>query len=271
MIIDGSEIASAIKKRVKERVKAFNKPLSISLVVIGQGKVGEGFVAAKSDFGKDVGIKVDIFPFEGGEDSEVVRLSVARIVRESDAAVIQLPLPKHLDSEAVLNLVPPEKDPDMLGALSREKFFACKSDIVPPVAGAVSEVLRSQDVYFKDKRIVVIGKGRLVGAPVAAWFACNGVLPTVLEKGDDLGEELLKADIIVSGAGVGSLVKPKMIKKGVALIDAGTSGQSGQVVGDIDPACAEKASLFTPVPGGVGPITVAKLFENFINLIEKHG
>jgi methylenetetrahydrofolate dehydrogenase (NADP+)/methenyltetrahydrofolate cyclohydrolase len=269
MIIDGSKIASTIKKDIKKRVRAIKKPLSVSLVVIAQGEVGEGFVATKSDFGKDVGVAVNIFSFDGNEDKEVIKLSLARVVRESEAVVIQLPLPKHLDSEAILNLVPLEKDPDMLSVFSREKFFACKSDIVPPVAGAVAEILASQNVYFKDKKIVVIGNGRLVGAPVAGWFACNGVIPIVLEKGDNLQKELLDADIIVSGAGVAALVKFDMIKEGVILIDAGTSGQSGQVVGDIDSECAQKASLFTPVPGGVGPITVAKLFENFINLMEK--
>lgn len=270
MIIDGLKIASAIKKDIKKRVREIKRPLAISLVVIAQGEVGESFVATKSDFGKDVGIAVNIFSFDGSEDKEVIKLSVARIVRESEAVVVQLPVPQYLDSETILNLVPPEKDPDMLGALSRDKFFACKSDIVPPVAGAVSEILKSQNIYFKDKKVVVIGNGRLVGAPVAGWFVCQGVMPIVLEKGDDLREALSNADIIVSGTGVGSLVKPDMVKEGVILIDAGTSGQSGQVVGDIDPECANKASFFTPVPGGVGPITVAKLFENYISLIEKH-
>lgn len=264
--VDHQKIIEDIKGRINIELKDLKESVSVSLISISSSRVGKSFIKSKMSFGDKVRIPVNLFEIDPKDDTEVIRLSVRRIIDESDSTVVQLPIPKKLDRDEILNLIPPEKDPDMLSGISRERFFECKSFIIPPVAGAVKEILSAENVYFKDKKIVVIGKGRLVGAPVSCWFACNGVIPRSLDEGDDLSLNLRDADIVVSGAGVSGLVKPEMIKEGVVLIDAGTSGQSGQVVGDIDENCREKASVFTPVPGGVGPIAVARLFLNVVRL-----
>ena len=116
---------------------------------------------------------------------------------------------------------------------------------------------------------MVVGKGFLVGAPVAAWLTGQGADVSVLtSKSGDLAATLGNADIIISGAGSPHLIKPEMLKQGVVLIDAGTSESDGILAGDADPACADTCSLFTPVPGGVGPLAVACLFENAVTLAE---
>lgn len=126
----------------------------------------------------------------------------------------------------------------------------------------------SELVPTRGKKATVVGSGRLVGAPAARLLRELGAEVQVLEKGDSL-DVLKDADIIVLGAGEPGLVKPEHLKEGVVLIDAGTSESNGKVAGDADPACAEKAALFTPVPGGVGPIAVAMIFKNLFALAKK--
>jgi methylenetetrahydrofolate dehydrogenase (NADP+) / methenyltetrahydrofolate cyclohydrolase len=138
--------------------------------------------------------------------------------------------------------------------------------------GAVQKILAYGNVVVAGKRAVVVGAGFLVGEPVAIWLAQQGAeveVFTVESKPEDLVAALGTADIVVSGAGSPHLIKQGMLKDGVVLIDAGTSESSGQIVGDADPACAAKCSLFTPVPGGIGPVAVACLFENTVTLAER--
>ena len=116
------------------------------------------------------------------------------------------------------------------------------------------------------------GKGRLVGRPIALYLKQRGIDTFILDKGDTLSSSVLRqADVVISGIGVGGVIKPDMIKEGVVLIDVGTSEISGTLRGDIDPSCAKKSALFTPVPGGVGPITVAMIFKNMLILSHERG
>jgi methylenetetrahydrofolate dehydrogenase (NADP+)/methenyltetrahydrofolate cyclohydrolase len=130
-------------------------------------------------------------------------------------------------------------------------------------------VLRTHDISCVRKRVTVVGQGRLVGKPAAALFEKRGAVVVRVAKGDDIGAATRDADIIVLGAGEPGLLKPEMIKDGVVILDAGTSESRGAVVGDADPACADKASLFTPVPGGIGPIAVVEIFANLFELARR--
>jgi methylenetetrahydrofolate dehydrogenase (NADP+)/methenyltetrahydrofolate cyclohydrolase len=141
---------------------------------------------------------------------------------------------------------------------------------MPPVAAAMKTILERAGIAVKGLRAAVVGNGWLVGEPCAAWLAQQGAAVTVLTRDSaDFTSALAAADIIVSGAGSPGLIKPGMVKQGVVIIDAGTSESNGAIVGDADPACADIASVFTPVPGGVGPVAVACLFQNAITLAER--
>ena len=165
----------------------------------------------------------------------------------------------------VLNAVPANKDVDVLSDGAIEKYEKGELSFVPAVAGAVSEIFKKYKIDFVGKKIAIVGRGRLVGRPVRSFFAREGAEISVINRDNiDSSNALKEADIIVSGAGSPYLIKPYMIKEGVALIDAGTAEKSGKLVGDIDPECKEKASLYAPVPGGVGPITIAILFRNLL-------
>ncbi len=143
--------------------------------------------------------------------------------------------------------------------------------VLPPVAGAVAEVLMRQGVDVAGKKVVVVGAGRLVGKPVAEMLKEMGGEVAVITTTSGSLEELKTADVVVLGAGNPGFIKPEMLKQGVVLIDAGTSEAGGKLMGDADPACAEVASIFTPVPGGIGPIAVAMIFKNLLALAPTRG
>ena len=157
----------------------------------------------------------------------------------------------------MLDAIPKKKDVDSLSA---------RSNYSAPVVEAVREILKRKDISLEDKNILVIGQGRLVGKPISGWLAKEELKFQVADiDTGNISELTKKADVIISGAGSAHLIKPEMIKDDVVLIDAGTSEMSGSVVGDAHPECAEKSKVFTPVPGGVGPITVAMLFKNLLS------
>jgi methylenetetrahydrofolate dehydrogenase (NADP+)/methenyltetrahydrofolate cyclohydrolase len=268
MIVDGKKIAEDLKHELQTSYDiSYDSPLSLHVVVVGDNPVTERFVSAKKKFGEVIGVSVveHRLPDTASTDAVVDEVKVA--AKEGGGIVVQLPLPLSIDTQKVLNAIPPSCDVDVLSDEAYRQFEQGTSSVLPPVVGAVREVLERHKVVLKGKRAVVIGRGRLVGKPVAAWLSREGAYVTVAStETTDLSSVTSEADLIVSGVGVPSLIKPEMIKEGSVLIDAGTSEQGGKTVGDIDPACAEGAALFTPTPGGIGPITVAMLFKNLLAL-----
>jgi methylenetetrahydrofolate dehydrogenase (NADP+)/methenyltetrahydrofolate cyclohydrolase len=262
MIVDGRQIAEDIKANLKEKVSELANRPKLSLIQVGSDPASSKFVEQKRKFGEHIGVEMDIRNLPDDISDEALAFEIAALVKDLRVSgiVLQLPLPAQFDPQIFLDILTPDKDPDALSNAPK---------VLPPVAGAVAEILQRNGVEVKGKKAVVIGRGRLVGGPVAEWLAEQGAEVQILGRDTaDIEPFTIEADIIVSGAGVPGLVAPDMIKDGAVLIDAGTSEAAGKLVGDIDPACASKALLYTPVPGGVGPITVAKLFENLIVLAE---
>jgi len=180
--------------------------------------------------------------------------------------MVQLPLPKQVDTERVLSTISLKKDADVLSKEAMEKFED-GDFLLPPIVGAIAEIIDRENIVIEGKHVVIVGKGRLVGAPSRAWFSKKGVQVDSLDRNtEDISVYTKEADIMVLGAGKPGIITPEIIKDGVVMFDAATSETKGLLKGDVDPACSEKASVFTPVPGGIGPITVAKLFENLLEL-----
>ncbi|MBI4120887.1 MAG: bifunctional 5,10-methylenetetrahydrofolate dehydrogenase/5,10-methenyltetrahydrofolate cyclohydrolase [Parcubacteria group bacterium] len=271
MIIDGRQIALEIKEELKAEVAKRKTPPTLFVFMVGENMVSEKFLGVKERFAHDIGVPVLKKHF--GDDVDTLHLAgeIAETAKQSTRGIIvQLPLPSTIDTQHVLDAIPPHTDPDMLSSFSMEMFRDGRSKIVPPVTGAIAEILQRERVVIKDKNVVIIGKGRLVGAPAAVWFTHQGGNVTVLDsKTPDISEYTQRADIIVSGVGKAGLLIPEIIKDGVVILDAATSEASGKLAGDADPMCAEKASVFTPVPGGIGPVTVAMLFKNLLVLTQE--
>lgn len=264
MIVDGRAIAADILASVKAEVRALGRTPIVRAITIAPTKATESYLKIKSVRATDAGMQLAVVRLENASTEGVI----AEIEKEgADAIIVQLPLPAYIDTDAVLNAIPVEKDADILSAAAHARFEA--GGLMPPVADAVREILERSNVQVARKHALVIGEGRLVGAPVAAWLWREGANVSVLSKETEEPVDYQAMDIIVSGAGDPKIVTSGMVKEGVVLVDAGTSDVNGSIVGDIDPACAPKASVFTPVPGGVGPIAVACLYRNILALVKE--
>lgn len=250
MIVDGKEIAREILARTKERATALGHAPRVVAITGSETPATRSYLAIKKRKALDAGCVFETR--EVGSDTS-----------DADAVIIQLPL-----EGADLESIPLEKDADVLSKVAREKFERGEAGaLLPPVVAAIKEIFDLYEIDVKDKKAVVVGEGWLVGRPAATWLGQQGAEVTVVNsKTVDLAAALRAADIIISGAGVPGLIKSGMIHQGLALIDAATSESNGIIAGDADPECASKCSLFTTVPGGVGPIAVACLFENAVTL-----
>lgn len=257
MIIDGRALAREVLARAKARAENLpRQPKVVAYVAKDPTPATRSYLNIKKRSAEAAGCI-----FEETNDSI--------FFQDADAVIIQLPTTK--EAMTMLNQIPIEKDADVLSSVARNKFERGDSDaILPPVVGAVREIFLQNKVNPKGKKAVVIGRGFLVGAPVARWLRQQGSLVKIADiRTENLARLLRSADIIISGAGSPHLIKPDMLKRGVVLIDAGTSESDGAIAGDASPSCSITCSLFTPVPGGIGPLAVACLFENIVTLAEK--
>ncbi len=258
MIIKGREIASQIKEEL-----VFNTEPVFGVFEIVEGvsndvrMATEKFIEIKKKFAADVGVKVVEVKLPATSTTEDVVASIKEKEDEFDGIIFQFPLPKHIDIDQIRNAIPPKKDIDVVGDVARQE-----STMYPPVIGAFKEILDRNQVLVKGKKVVIIGRGELVGKPAIIYFERLEADIVVLGRESSIKEDTIDADILVLGAGVPGLITPDMVKEGVIILDAGTSEDRGKLAGDADPRCAEKASIFTPVPGGIGPITIAILFKN---------
>ncbi len=260
MIIDGKKIADEIKGELIKKLKATSLKLRLDVILVGDNVISEKYVERKKRAGEE--IRVDVVAHELLADITQVDLEeeIEKLNNNErvNGIIVQLPLPAQIDEQKILSLVLPGKDVDALGKEAR---------VLSPIVGAVREILERNNIVLENKKIAVVGNGKLVGQPVSIWLTQEGYEVEVIDIDTKNSDAILReADIIISGVGKLGLITPDKIKNGVVLIDAGTSESNGRLVGDADPACASKCSIFTPVPGGVGPITVVMLFRNLLEL-----
>ncbi len=263
MIINGSIIKEVLVEELVPLAQAH--PKRVCFIQCGDDAASKKFVQIKMKTAEQLGIVADYIVSDAQTTDDALKVLQDAIDKKYDGIVVQLPLPKTIDTDTLVNTIPVELDIDVLSTSAQEAFQQGRSQMMPPVAAAVQTILTLHKVSLQHKSIVIRGKGKLVGQPIMMLFDQHDIPYTAIDITTPLHEQLSllqQADIIISGIGVPHSLTPDMVKDGVVLIDAGTSEVTGKMQGDIDPACATKASLYTPVPGGVGPITVACLFKN---------
>jgi methylenetetrahydrofolate dehydrogenase (NADP+)/methenyltetrahydrofolate cyclohydrolase len=273
MIIDGKAIAADIREKLARIAKSFSVPPKLAIVVVGDDPVIESFVRIKKKVGESLGVVMMEERFAASVEPELLLSAIKKLAGDEtiDGIIIQLPLPASINVRDVLDAVPTSKDVDMLSTESVAAFRRGDAPILPPIAGALQEILERAKINVAGKEALVLGYGRLVGVPASLLLRHNGAHVTVIDQEiSDLAEHTRESDIIVCGVGKPGLLRPDMLKSGAVLIDAGTSESGGKIVGDAEPACADVASVFTPVPGGVGPIAVALIFKNLLVLAAVH-
>lgn len=266
MIIDGRVIAESIYARLAPEFKLLGGKVRLGILIVGNNSVIESFVRIKVRAAERLGIEIMRQDLPDSASGPEIISALNELASKTDAVIPQLPLPPGVNVNSVLAAVPPEKDVDALNPTIREE----DRSVHAPVALAVVEILKRHNVEIEGARAVVVGAGRLVGAPAAWLLRSLGANVSVFSLEEGSIEDLKDADIIVSGAGQPGFIRPEHIKDGAVLIDAGTSELNKKIAGDINPACAGKAALLTPVPGGVGPVAVAMIFRNLLDLLKKN-
>ncbi|MDP3710769.1 MAG: bifunctional 5,10-methylenetetrahydrofolate dehydrogenase/5,10-methenyltetrahydrofolate cyclohydrolase [bacterium] len=273
VILDGKKLGEKILGELKTEITGLNKKLRLAVVVVGQNPVVEKFINQKRKAAEFLGIDFKIYPFAEEITTNELRKRLSEIMHEkrNTGVIIQLPLPKHLNTQYILNAIVPEKDVDVLSTKAVGNFVVGKSEVMPPVAGAVKALLEEYKIDFQGKSIVIVGAGSLVGKPTGLWFLNEKVGFSLVESGTLSPEEIIKkADVLITGIGKPKFIKGDWIKKGAVVIDAGTSESGGKLSGDVDfESASQRAGFITPVPGGVGPVTVAILFKNLIALAKE--
>ncbi len=279
-IVDGKELAQEIFDELRIEYQKLNRKASIAVFWAGHNKSIESFIKIKKRFADFLGIDFRLLQYNDANDINKIRSDLKNI--DSDAVILQLPLPKGAELSEFTNILDIKKDVDLLKPESFERyrklsFYELDNSLMPPVAFAVKHILQKYKVSLNNKKIVVLGKGLLVGMPVYELFKKylrSGKLLNFDANSNESDKQkaLNEADIIVSGTGHVSLIKKEDVKEGVVLIDAGTASQKSKsgLAGDIDYACEEKASVFARTPGGVGPLTVAGLYSNLLKILKNN-
>ncbi len=265
MIVDGKEIAHRIYTEVATEVGHFPHQPTMAAIACDPNFETQKYLELKKRKAAAAGIALRVVELSRTVTTEQVIACIKAVAVDVDGVVVQLPFPVHVDREAILEAVPADKDPDGFS------YGLHNSVCIPPVTGAIVEIMKTHNLSFAGKNVVVLGQGRLVGGPMITYLQMRDIPVNVLtEESPDYQEVLKEADIIISGIGKPHFVTKDMVKPGVVLFDAGTSEEGGVVVGDVHPEVADIAALFTPVPGGIGPITVAVLLRNLIQLVKKN-
>ncbi len=275
-IIDGKKLQGEILATIKKEVASLHFQPIFCDVLVGDDSSSAQYVRMKAKNAESVGIKFHnaSFPASITTPDLVREIKILNKIKNMCGIIIQLPLPESIDRTAVLDAIDSHLDVDCLGSVASAEFYRGKQADVNlsfPTALACMVLLDSLNLNLKDKKIVVLGQGELVGRPVAALLRFRGLNPEIVTRKTENKEEIIKnADIIISGIGHGKHITGDMVKSGVVLIDAGTSESSGAIVGDVDlESVKDVASYVSPVPGGVGPVTVAMLLNNVLNVAKK--
>lgn len=272
-IIDGKKISQEILEEIKNEVTKLSFVPVFCDILVGEDPSSVQYVKIKAKTAESVGIKFHTASFPSTITTEelIKEIKLLNKIPNMCGIIVQLPLPEQIDRQAVLDSIDSRLDVDCLGKIASEKFYNnydSKNDLAYPTALACMTILESLKLDLKNKKIVVLGKGMLVGKPVTALLQYKNLSPIVVASKTENKEEIIKqADIIISGMGKGKYITGDMIKAGAILIDAGTSESEGGIIGDVDLESVKNVAGFvSPVPGGVGPVTVAMLLGNVLKV-----
>lgn len=272
MILDGKALAKSIKERiakaVEDKVAQGERRPSLAVILVGDDPGSRSYVAGKSKDAAEVGFEGNTIHFdENISEGELLKeIECLNNDPSIDGILVQLPLPKHIDSDRVIAAIIPEKDVDGFHPLNVASLWMKQPGTLPCTPKGIIHLLKGNGVEIAGKKAVVVGRSNIVGLPMAKLLLDNNATVTVAHsRTPDLGAVTREADILVVAVGRPMMVKGDMIKPGATVVDVGVNRNpaTGKLCGDVDYAQAEKvAGYITPVPGGVGPLTRACLMEN---------
>ena len=279
-ILDGKYTSSVMLQNLKTEIQKYlqegKRAPRIDIMLVGDDYASQMYVNMKEKKALDLGILVNIHTF----DKEISQAQLIKLIKELnnenevDGIMVQLPMPEHINESEVLESILPSKDVDGLTSTNLGKLFKNDSSAIPPAtAKGVIKLLDNYDVQIEGKRAVVIGRGDISGLPIAAMLQNRNATVTICHSHTQGLKDICKdADILVSSIGRAEYINSEYVKKGIVVIDVGTNRNSeGKLVGDVDfNSVKDIAGYITPVPGGVGPMTIACLFDNLIEMYKRN-
>ena len=266
-IIDGKEIALSLRSKIADEIKTFDRPPGLAVILVGEDPASAVYVRNKELACKKAGFFSDKIIKSENITEEQLLEEVERLNHNPhiDGILVQLPLPSHVNSNKVIEHISPLKDVDGFHSENIGKLMQNKSHLRPCTPKGVMTILESIDCKIEGMNCVVIGASNIVGRPMAMELLnARGTVTICNSRTKDIAEKVRKADIVVVGVGIPKMVKGDWIKEGAVVIDVGINRlEDGSLVGDADfDAIKDIAGAITPVPGGVGPMTIATLLEN---------
>jgi methylenetetrahydrofolate dehydrogenase (NADP+)/methenyltetrahydrofolate cyclohydrolase len=273
-LIDGKALGRAVRDSIAKRVAEATRPVRLDAVLVGSDRSAELYARNQESTCADVGIKYVLhrIPDGAGYDEIAGRVLLLNTDEDVTGLMLHLPLPEGVDTERIQSLITPEKDIEGVNPANIGNVVYGRRSLVPCTALAAVELIESTGIELKGARCVVIGASNIVGKPVAVLLMrAESTVVSTNKFTPDLAAETREADVIVSAAGVAGLVTPAMVKPGAVVVDVGINrivGPDGKrrTVGDVDyDGVREVAGWLTPVPGGVGPMTVAMLLRNAVD------
>ena len=271
-IIDGKKVSARIKEELKNQVanlKAEGKSVGLAVMIVGNNSASRVYVDNKKKACAEIGIYSEEYalPEETTQEEILEIIDMLNKKDDIDGILVQLPLPKHINEKAVINAIDPKKDVDAFHPVNVGKIMIGDFDFVPCTPAGVMELIKESGIDVTGKECVVIGRSNIVGKPQAMLLLHSNATVTICHsKTVDLKEVTKRADVLVAAVGIAKFVKADMVKTGAVVIDVGMDrDENGKLCGDVDfDDVVNVASAITPVPGGVGPMTIAMLMKNTV-------
>jgi len=271
VIMDGKKLAKQTKADIAARVKQSNKKLGLGTILVGTDPGSVAYVEGKHSDCAEVGInsiRVNL-PVSANEQEIIKAVTDLNNNPECTGFIVQLPLPKSVDTEKILLAIDPKKDADGLNPVNLGNLVLSVNKIIPCTPRAILALLNEYKIKLSGSKVLIIGRGTTVGRPLSILLSQKPIDATITlahSATTNLTGLIKEADVVIAAIGIAHFIKPNMVKPGATVVDVGITRVDNKLLGDVDPAVSQVAAFFTPTPGGVGPMTRAMLLSNLLEL-----
>ena len=273
VIMDGKKLAKQTKADIAARVKQSNKKLGLGTILVGTDPGSVAYVEGKHSDCAEVGINsIRVNLPVGASEQEIIKaVTDLNNNPECTGFIVQLPLPKSVDTEKILLAIDPKKDADGLNPVNLGNLVLSVNKIIPCTPRAILALLNEYKIKLSGSKVLIIGRGTTVGRPLSILLSQKPIDATITlahSATTNLTDLIKEADVVIAAIGIAHFIKPNMVKPGATVVDVGITRVDNKLLGDVDPAVAQVAAFFTPTPGGVGPMTRAMLLSNLLELAQ---
>lgn len=271
VIMDGKKLAKQTKTDIAARIKQSNKKLGLGTILVGTDPGSVAYVEGKHSDCAEVGINsIRVNLPVGASEQEIIKaVNDLNNNPECTGFIVQLPLPKSVDTEKILLAIDPKKDADGLNPVNLGSLVLSANKVIPCTPKAILALLNEYKIKLSGSKVLIIGRGTTVGRPLSILLSQKPIDATITLAHSatiNLMNLIKEADVVIAAIGIAHFIKPNMVKLGATVVDVGITRVDNNLLGDVDPAVAQVAAFFTPTPGGVGPMTRAMLLSNLLEL-----